>query len=406
MKRNICIKTFAFLLCIGFSSSFLSSCREPVEPRLDFTVFQDEEPLEVVRQSKESPYSIDYKLWMYQECDDFTTCYPNAEFTRKKFEVFDKYDSFGFSKLYKNYLYFHTIDKEKVNRVIRYNMQDDTTETIFTYDGPNQVAIEDINDEYIVWKEDENANWFKVSLNYYDIAKAESTKIFTYPRDENGYMNHWDFDNIVLNDDCIYFDNTEGYEDGKANINFYEYNISEGTLTVIDEKRAAEPLTYKTLSWLNYDDEAEEYLLKNIDGSKPIALGSEYIPLISSENILVGRNRREGGRYGIVYFDGKKSYPVIQQYSIAMSLMNCTDEYITWYSDRNDVPFFYDIRKKKIICVNSLQEQDVKTGYVGYVNNDYLVFSCSKHIPEQYRNDDYTEPIAVVYYFVKTSNLK
>lgn len=405
MKSNICTKVSALLLGVGFLFS-LSSCGSSSEPRLDFDVFKTQEPHEVVRQSKGSPYSVDYKLWMYRKYDDFTTCYPDAEFTRKAFEPYDKCDSFILSKLYKNYLYFHTIDKEKVNRVIRYNLQDDTVETVFTYDGPNQVAIVDINDEYIVWKEDENANWCKVSLNYYDIEKGENTKIFTYPREENGYMHSWNFDNIVLDDDRIYFDNTEDRENGKADMNLYEYDISESTLTVIDEKRAAAPLTYKTLSWLSYDDEGDEYLLKSIDGSTPIALGSEYVPLISSENILVGQNRFEGGRYGIVYFDGKKSYPIIQQYSISMSLTTCTDEYITWYSDRNDVPFFYDIRKKKIICVDSLKEQDVKTGYVGYVNDDYLVFACSKHMPEQYVSDDYTDPIAEVFYFVKTSDLK
>ena len=185
-------------------------------------------------------------------------------------------------------------------------METGNEEQIFRYDGQNQITIEAFNDRYIVWKEDENANWMKVSLNCYDLEKGENKRIFTYSRNKNDEMYSWNFDPIILDRTHIYFDNTEGFENGKAYKNLYDYDIEKDTLSIIAERRAADPMIYDGLSWLSYDDESGEYILQSKDSAENILLGQKYINVTASKNIIVGQTKDTAlnSMNDIIYLNG------------------------------------------------------------------------------------------------------
>lgn len=398
------------LLCAGviLSAAFVS-CQSRSVTEMDIRVFEKTNPVKIEKKSAiVSDYAggyewkEEYDLYLYRESADFSDYYKDAHFVRKDVEYKKEYESLLLSKVYKNYLYFHLIDAEKVNRVFRYDMTNGTEEEIFTYDEPNQMSIAALNDEYIIWQEDENANWMKVSLNCYDIRKGENTRFFTYSRDENGY-NSWNFDNIVLDGDHVYFDDIEGKENGKAVMNLYDYDIAKNTLDSIDRKRATNPMTYKGLSWLSYDDENDEYILKNRNNPNVVRLGSKYFNLISSKNIAVGQSNRDIDKDGIMYFDGKDSYPILQSTN-SIDSVGCTDEYIVWDGWSHDAPLFYDRKNDTIVRVDCL-EQGLR--YAGYVSEDYLVFGAHEYVPDpDGPGDSAVTTKTLIYYFVKTSDLK
>ncbi len=118
---------------------------------------------------------------------NFTDVYGEKEFKRIEFDYADTYDYFYALCTYKQYLYF-LIEEGNEHRVFRYNMDDDTTEDIFTYVSENKITLVAVNDDYLVWQEDENANWLKVSINCYDMNNKTNEKFYTYPRDDNGRM--------------------------------------------------------------------------------------------------------------------------------------------------------------------------------------------------------------------------
>ena len=388
------------------SDKDVTEIQDTSKPGFDLSVFEDAEPIEKIQM--DIPSSDDggvshssqmYTLYFYQDDADFSDYYPEAEFQRKDFDI-EKYNSFILSKVYKNYLYFHVIDKDGTNRVFRYDMESGKEETIFTYNTENTISIYALNDKYIIWKEDENANWWRVSLYYYDIEKGTSEKIFKYTRDERDF-NAWNFSEIILDNNHVYFDDIAGKENGKSIINLYHYDIETKELEMIGEKRAAEPMLYKGISWLSYDDEKGEYLLYNKDSGEVIPLGSEYTYNASSENIIAGKTKIIN-KESMVYFDGEKTYPILQSTNNIDS-MSCTDDYIAWDGWSRADPLYFDIKNKKIISVDCLEKN---LEYMGVAGDEYLVFEAHKYIPDP-KSPESGSVITktMIYYFIKTSEL-
>lgn len=342
-------------------------------------------------------YDQVYTLSVYRSISDFTDIYSGKQFQKI---IFD-YENIGVVQVYKQYLCFHVVENSGENYVLRYNMDDGSQDIIFTYNGEYQIAIYTVNDDYIIWQEDENANWFKVSLNCYNIKTGHNEKFFTYSRDEKtGLMNHWNFDKIILSNAHVYFDNTENIIDNKPSINLYEYDIVNNTVKIIDEKRAASPFLYKGISWLSYDDNKNEYLIKNKNSEIPaISLGSDYAKIYASDNIVVGY--KSSGKDGIMYYDGKDSIPIIESTG-NIDEIYCTDSFITWDGWSNDSPKFYDINKQTIINVDCLEEG---RRYAGYVDDDYLIFGAHDYIPDPLKGEETITTKSLIYYYIKTSDL-
>ncbi len=367
--------------------------------RIDTHIFNKYTPLKIDKDISYSDYeggkihNQKYTLHLYKSISNFTDIYSGKQFNK----VILEYEERGLVQVYKQYLYFHVIEKDGANNVLQYNMDDGTQKIIFSYTGEYQIAIRAVNDDYLIWQEDENANWLKVTLNCYNIKTGANEKILTYSRDENGYMYSWNFNRIILEGANVYF--TEKYIDKKAYINLYKYDILNKKLELIDEKWGLEPFIYKGISWLSYDDNKKEYLIKNLNSHMPeIYLGSDYVKIYASPNIVVGY--KNFGKDGIMYYDGKNSIPIIES-TTNIDEIYCTDSFITWDGWSNDFPLFYDINKETIIYVDCLEEGK---HYMGYVSDDYLVFGAHNYIPDLTISNAITTK-SLVYYYIKTEEL-
>lgn len=375
--------------------------------QMDPDIFKKYEPTEVIEKNIEAhtyqgaPASVQkYVLKTYKPLAEFEDLYGECEFTRKEFEHADTYGYFYALSAYKQYLYF-LLEEGDGYRVFRYNMDDDTTEDIFSYSGDNTITLKAVNEDYLIWAEDENANWLKESINCYDIKNGTNEKIYTHPRNEAGYMNSWNFDRIILDGHYVYFDSRVGETDDKADMNLYRYDAQAKILELIDESRGAQPLLYKGISWLSFDDEAGEYMVKNIDKEvEPIYFGSKYADLYSSQNYLVGCQYE--GNDAVMYYDGEESVPLIET-TRNFDDVCCTDSFIAWNSWSNDYPMFYDIEKDTLVYVNNI-EGDRR--YLPYLSEDYLIFQANNYVPDEALGQDTVKTDKLIYYFIKTSELK
>lgn len=377
------------------------------EARLDPNVFNRKEPLRTIEKNiaihtyegaKEKKQN--YTLNVYRNISDFDDVYGEKEFKRIEFEYADTYDYFYALCMYKQYLFF-LVEEAGIKRVFRYDLSNETTEDIFSYNGDNQITLAAVNDRYLIWQEDENSNWLKVSINCYDMINKTNEKVYTYPRDDDDKMFSWNFDKLVLEGEHLYFDSVVSATDDKANINLYRYSPAENKTELVYENRGAQPLIYKGVSWLSFDDVRKEYVIRNLDEAiKPIYIGMNYIDVYASKNYIVGF--RSDIPNAIMYFDGTDTIPIIETTGNFDSIY-CTDRYIMWNGWSNDYPMFYDI-KKDIIVYNNVLEYDRQ--YTPYLSEDYMVFEANDFVADTAAGEGAVKTRALIFYYIATDELR
>lgn len=398
------IAVCVLLLCTIIS---ISSCQSFPQATIDTEIFTHTEPLDTISVKTQvsdyeggKEYIEEYTLSFYQEKALFSEAYPHTSFTRKEIPWKPEYDSLLLLDVSQEFLYFYKSDQNHMHTLFRYNMQDDTEEVLYSFYSENQISFQAFNDQYIIWKEDENANWLKVSLHCYDIKNKTNKKIFTYSRDTSDYMYSWNFDKPVLDGDYLYFNNTVSFTNAKANVNLYAYDLIHDTYTIIDEIRATQPMPYHKLSWLSYDDDTNEYLIKNKNSAKTIVLGHDFYSLATSSKTLVGY-KINANQNPIFYFNGKETIPVLQS-TKSIDQVNCTDAYIAWDGWNHGNPFFYSIKSREIVEVDCLE---AGLRYRGIVSDDYIVFEAHEYIPDTEVSQDAITTKSLIYYFVETKDL-
>lgn len=374
------------------------------EVRMDPYIFGKKEPIAAMEVSIEAhsykgapkTHTQSYKLKRHKALANFKDAYGEKKFKRAEFEYSDSYDYFYALCTYKQYLYF-LVSEGTEHRIFRYDMQNDVSEDVFTYTSENSITLAAVNDEYLIWKEDENANWLKVTMHCYNMNTETDETVYVYPREkESDMMLSWSFETPIFHENYLYFSATVGKTDGKSDINLYRYNLESKEIETVCEKRATRPLPYKGLSWLGFDDERGEYVIRNIDESvKPIYMGKKYAELHSSSKYIVGYKSQ--GSDAIMYFDGANSVPIIET-SGNFDGICCSDDFIMWNGWSNDYPMFYDIGRNMIVYVNVIEGD---RQYKPYLSDDYLVFEAKDTVTA----DGLTTTKKLIYYYIATDEL-
>lgn len=332
-----------------------------------------------------------YEQKFFNEPLKFSEAYPDLEFGKIEIECLNDYDTPS-TIVAGNYIYIQRRPTETLNLFSRYNMETGTEEELFTYETEYGIGFSAANDKYIIWCESEDINEHRYSSHYYDIENGVHKKYRT--------IHSISWSNDVLDGNCVYFDETVGWENGKANINLYEYNLEKDELNLIAENRAANPVPYKGLSWLSFDETSEEYVLQNIKSSKTISFGKEYFAFNASENIIVGYTYWDT-QSGVAYFDGRKAKPI---YIGNTNIDNAesSDKFISWNNYIAADPMYYDIDKNKVVIVDVLEPGHQ---YPGKITEKYIAFHALDYIdaPEIPGGKKVR---ASIYYFIKTSELK
>ncbi len=411
-------KLFAVLLLCFFLT--FSSCKGNSEPfsdiadeqeegisnvlKIDTDVFNKNKHYEIVEKEiayKEyvggKDYIQRYTLNLYKKCEAFSNVYPSLTLNKVVFNNIESYDTFALHAEYKNYLYF-LVEQNGNKSILRYNLDTCTEETVYHFNTDKEISIYVVNDRYVIWKEDDNANWLKASLNCLDMNTGVNKLFYTYTKDENGYMYSWNFGAIVINDNEVYFQDTVSVTNNKANVNLYKYNIEADEITLVAEKRATEPIYYNGVSYLGYDESKKEYVLKNtMPEQSDIFLGQNYLYLSGYNNTLVAKIDD-----GLILYKNNKSYPIIKS-SLTIDLVDCNDSLIVWDGWNNDCPMYYDVKNDILVYVDTINDGK---HYIGHVTDDYLIFGAAEYTPNKELGGDAVTTSSLVYYYISTSALR
>lgn len=316
-----------------------------------------------------------YSLMLYQPMIDFTELFPDVAPETIVFDNLGVYSKFVMTEFYDHFLYFQISENDDDMRVLQYDLKTGNTKIVYTYVGNWQFAVAAVNDRYMIWLEDHNANWKLVSLHCYDFQTGDDIQFFDYSCDPvTGVMFQWNFNEIILKDGLVYFDDASSATD----MDLYEYDIENDKLTLISKQRATEPLPYHTLSWVGFDETLQEYTIINIDKDYDILpIGSEYLRLNASENLIA---IRPSDSHALFYYDGDITYPLLRS-SAPIDKVSCTDSFIAWDGWIHDKPLFYDVKRKALVYMDCF---DAGIRYVGMVNDQYLLFERFQYVETLY----------------------
>jgi len=313
----------------------------------------------------------------YRELINLDDLRPDTLIEKVKFQN-DENSLYNHYIAHNDCIYLLKTVKNDGNYIMQYNLENKTEKPIYKIERPEnyQFSLYTADNRYIIWKEDEDANWFKPSLNLYDTVSKVNKKIYTYNLNPETNLSYgWNFNDIIIYDDIIYFDDVVGYEDNRYITNLYSYNIKTEKIAIVHEN-AQFPFLYKGVSYYTYDKINEQYYLNNIDKSIPkISLGKNVNFDSASKNIFASvvqifdgeTNANKHKAYGIKYFDGEQYIPIISE--VNLSDVSCNDDYIGWTSYQVNKPFFYDINNQKIVCVNDL-DNDI---YAVTITDKYIL---------------------------------
>lgn len=372
----------------------LPSEEDTDEVRIDPYVFLRSEPVDVFEKNVEGS-SYTNKTKIFKSLADFKEMYGEKEFKRAQFEYPEDCERFEAFCAYDRYLYFY-VQKGTEQRVFRYDMQNDTTEDVFTYNGEYKARFSSVNDEYLIWFEDEDADMLKMILHCYNMNTKTDETVYTYPRNERGTMYTWGVPDPVLYDGRLYFSAAvegENYNDLKRVLHCYD--IANKQIEPVREG-AGRTFSYNGVSWIEFDGECDEYVIRSLDeDAKPIYLGRETPYLRSSSKYIASRTHK--GADGIMYNDGTKSEPIIET-THNISEICCSDDFIAWNSLSDDYPMFYDIGRNMIVYADVIEGD---RQYKPYLSDDYLVFEAKDTVTA----DGLTTTKALIYYYIATDEL-
>lgn len=364
------------------------------EVRIDPYVFLRSDPVDVTEKTFEgSSYTI--KTKRFTSLAEFKEVYGEKEFKRAEFERPEGYVYYNVFCTYGQYLYFYA-DRDTEQRVFRYDMKNDVTEDVFTYNGEYKAKFSSVNDEYLIWFEDEDADMLKLILHCYNMKTQTDETVYTYPRNERGTMYTWGAPDPVLYDGRLYFSAVvegENYYDMKWVLQCYD--IANKQIEQVREG-AMRTFSYNGVSWIEFDGERDEYVIKSLDAdAQPIYLGRETPYLRTSSKYLASRTHK--GADGIMYNDGTKSVPIIET-TQNISDVCCSDDFIMWNSISDDYPMFYDIGRNMIVYANVIEGD---RQYTPYLSDDYLVFEAKDTVTA----DGLTTTKKLIYYYIATDEL-
>ncbi len=291
--------------------------------------------------------------------------------------------------------------------IYRYSPFEKKWEKLVETDKKTQCTIISISDKYMIWQEDENANWFKANLNIYNLESKKNTKIYTYTRNtESGLMYSWQFNEPVIIDGKVYFEDTVGVDkENFYKIKIFSYDISSGKLTEVanDSKKVMEyknkpawlAMSEDKINCLFYADCEKGYLFKEITGLGTIftskgdmLVSNDYMTAADFEKIKEGTNETLGNNiisptarracYGIRKYERDKTVPIIAYCGDGgfIDSVKTNGNIVAWSGILTGLPMFYDNTLDKIVTFENYIDSKT-TSYNMLLSDNYILVRSS-----------------------------
>lgn len=295
--------------------------------------------------------------------------------------------------------------------IYSYNPWSKEWKTLVETDETRSCSFVAANEKYLLWHEDKNSNWQKLSLNLLDLETMENRKIYTFAiNPETGLMYSRRFSEPAICGDYVYFDDTVGIDkDGIYKIKTFSYSISKNKLTEMDED-AKWTMEYKgDVAWLKMTKDKKNSMFYSLKDKKALLktearLGTTFASggnLIAAHDSLPqgvfdnlqnpavdvfeneGNNPRSYGE-GIKLIADNKVEPIVMVGLGSISTPITNGDIIGWNGQGIGSPLFYSYSKDKLIEFSNITSQkQINYGYK--MSDNFAILMASSYDGNSYR---------------------
>ena len=303
-------------------------------------------------------------------------------------------------------------DKYSSGAIFLYSTTDKKWTTLIETAENHSCTVVCANESYMLWQEDDNANWMKVTLNLLDLKTKKSVKIYDYSIDPNtGLMYAWQFSTPVIIGDKVYFDDIVGIDkNGLYDIKMYSYSITNEKISVLDEDAKWSMEFQGGAAWLKmssdeknslfYSAMQEKFLLKTqtqlgtaFTSSKDIIVANDYMSQAFFDYLTAKSNSQTDysdsvkdtavSSYGIKLYKNNKIQPIIVVNTGFITNPVTNGDLVGWYGDSVGRPLIYSSQKDVLIEFDQISEENI-LAYGFKLSDNYLILSYATLDNEQY----------------------
>lgn len=303
-------------------------------------------------------------------------------------------------------------ENHSTGSIFSYNYSNKSWKTLVETSENHNCTVVCVNENYLLWREDDNANWLKVTLHLLDLKTKKSVKIYDYSTDPNTVLMYsWQFSTPVIIGDNVYFDDIVGKDKNELyDIKMYSYSITQKKINTLDED-AKWPMEFQgEAAWLKmssdkknslfYSAKQEKFLLKTearlgtaFTSRKNIVVANDYMSQAFFDHLTTKSSLQSDfidsvndpaiSSYGIKLYKKNQIRPIIVVNTGFITNPVTNGDLIGWYGSSVGKPLIYSSRKDILIEFDQLGLENV-LAYDFKLSDNYLILSCATENNDQY----------------------
>lgn len=303
-------------------------------------------------------------------------------------------------------------DSKPTGAIYSYNPFSKKWNTLVETDNNHNCNYIFANEKYLLWMEDQNANWLKTSLHLLNLDTMKDIKFYEHTVDPNTKLTFaWQFSTPVLINDTVYFDDIVNVnKDEIYEIKVFSYSISKNKVKEV-AKDAKWPMEYQNnAAWLKKSQDQKNSIFFSSQQNKNLfktetRLGTVFT---SHDDIIIANDYMSQAFYDtLTHASNSKSEftdtvkdPAISSYGIKLLVNdniqpvivinkgNITNpvsngDLIAWRGLSVGTPVLYSYNMNKLIEFDHLSLDSV-FDYGFMLSQNYAILSCATEKNEQY----------------------
>lgn len=300
---------------------------------------------------------------------------------------------------------------DTIAEIMSYNLKSQKLTSLIKPVNMFNCTVVSVNDRYLIWVEDENANWQKTSIHLFDLQTKDDVEFYKHTLDPKTNLTYTSFFNSpVMIGDKVYFDDVVSKDSNDIyKIQVFSYDIKQKKVSKLYDQ-AKIPMEYKgKLAWLSMSADKKNSVFcsdaARVTGilKSETRLGTAYTS--SGDLIIINdymshalfneiKNKSKSSKgnsvrfvdttndpsissYGIKLVTGKQILPILVVENGFATNVVTNGNIIGWYGSSIGAPMFYDRTKDKIICIDNLKI-DKFSGYGITLSKNYAIIGYSE----------------------------
>jgi hypothetical protein len=340
---------------------------------------------------------------LFKETIAFSKAYPNANMLDLTDLIKPRADA-GLSGVDDKGNIYYTAEKndiEKTGAIYSYNPFKKEWKTLVETKENYNCAFIFANENYLLWMQDNNANWQKTSLHLLNLETLVDIEFYKHTLDPaTGLTYAWQFSTPILIGNNIYFDDMVGKDKNELyKIKVFSYSISENKVTMLAED-AKWPMEYqKKAAWLKMSQDQKNSLFFSVHQNKNLIktetrLGTAFT---AGGDLIIANDYMSQAFYDSLSqaldsqskFNDTVKDPAVSSYGIKLLFKNevqpiiavnagfitnpvTNGDLVAWYGSSVGNPMLYSYNQDKLIQFDHLVEETV-LGYNFYLSENYAI---------------------------------